>query len=93
MYLLLLIGVANAILMIVGGIALLVFIYGGFLLLTSAGGDGVKKGKETLIAAVIGLVIIFSAQLLLNFVLDVVIKAGGAEGVKVEELQVKVPEK
>lgn len=87
----LLINIANKILMVVGGVALLVFIYGGFLILTAAGGEGVKKGKEALVAAVIGLVIIFSAQLLLNFVLSIVIKAGGQEGVKVEGVKVEIP--
>lgn len=87
----LMINVANKILMMVGGVALLVFIYGGFLILTAAGGDNVKKGKETLVAAVIGLIIIFSAQLLLNFVLTTIIKAGGKAGVSVQGTQVIVP--
>ena len=71
----LLIKAANVILMMVGGVALIMFIYGGFVLLTAAGGDNVKKGKDTLVAAVIGLVIIFSAQLLLNFVLTTIFQA------------------
>ncbi|MCX6778623.1 MAG: pilin [Candidatus Magasanikbacteria bacterium] len=89
----LLINAANKILMVVGGVALIMFIYGGFVILTAAGGDNVKKGKETLVAAVIGLVIIFSAQLLLNFVLKIVVEQAPVKpSAKVEGVQINVPE-
>lgn len=62
--------IINALLGIVGSIALLMFVYGGFMWLTSGGAeDKIKKGKETLVWASLGLVIIFSAYALLNFVL------------------------
>ncbi|KKR48596.1 MAG: hypothetical protein UT86_C0004G0082 [Candidatus Magasanikbacteria bacterium GW2011_GWC2_40_17] len=80
-FLQLLVNVVNVAFEVVGGVALLFFIYGGFVILTAAGGERVKKGKETLVAAAIGLVIIFSAQLLLSFILDTVIKAGGSTSV------------
>lgn len=49
-----------------GGIALLLFVYGAFQIITSSGNpEGVKKGSEQMTAAVIGLLfIIFSVMLL-----------------------------
>ncbi|HSR89368.1 MAG TPA: pilin [Candidatus Udaeobacter sp.] len=53
---------------IVGALALLAFIYGGFTLILSQGSsDQVKKGKDILVAAIIGLVIVFSAYMLVRF--------------------------
>lgn len=52
---------------IVGAIALLMVIYGGFMWLTSRGDSGaIKKGKDTLVWAGLGLVLIFSARAILN---------------------------
>jgi len=52
---------------IVGAIALLMVIYGGFLWLTSRGDSGqIKKGKDTLVWAGLGLVLIFSARAILT---------------------------
>ena len=55
---------------IVGGIALMVFVYGGVMWMTARGDQSqVKKGQEALTAAVIGLfIIIFSYTLAGNFV-------------------------
>lgn len=47
---------------IVGAIALLYFVWGGFLLLTSAGNpEKTKKGRDTIFWAILGLVIIFGS--------------------------------
>jgi hypothetical protein len=47
-----------------GSVALLMFIYGGFIWLTSGGKpEAIEKGKKTLIWAVIGLAIIFTSYL------------------------------
>lgn len=47
---------------IVGSIALLMFVFGGFMWLTAAGNpDNIKKGKGILVWAAIGLVAIFAA--------------------------------
>lgn len=51
----------------IGAISLLMFIYGGFLWLTSAGkSEKVEEGKKTLIWATLGLVIIFAARAILT---------------------------
>ncbi len=51
----------------VGTLSLAAFVYGGIVFLTSAGSDQkVKKGKEILGAAVIGLVIVFSSVLIIQ---------------------------
>lgn len=61
--------VIKAILGIVGAIALLYFILGGFTWLTSQGkADQVKRGRETLIWATFGLAMIFLSYTILNFV-------------------------
>lgn len=47
---------------IVGGIALLIFVYGGFLMLVSSGNpEKVKKGRDSLMWATLGLIIIFGS--------------------------------
>lgn len=54
---------------IVGSIALLMFIYGGFVWMTAAGNqEMVTRGRNILIWAAIGLVIIFSSYALVRFV-------------------------
>jgi len=56
---------------IVGTAALVFFVYGGVMMIVSAGNaDRVKKGKDILVAAIVGIVIAFSAYALINFVLD-----------------------
>ncbi|MBI5732122.1 MAG: hypothetical protein HY982_02055 [Candidatus Magasanikbacteria bacterium] len=53
-----------------GAIALLFFVYGGFLWLTSLGSpDKIKKGKDIFVWSVVGLIIIFSSYLLVDFVI------------------------
>ena len=69
-------GVIRAILGIVGSLALALFIYGGFLWMTAAGNaEQVAKGKNTLLWATLGLIIIFSSYALVRFVLYEVIHA------------------
>ncbi len=53
-----------------GSFALLMFVYGGFLWLTSQGNtEKVQKGKQVFTWAVIGLVVIFTAYIVLRQVL------------------------
>lgn len=62
--------VIDAALGIVGSIALLMFIYGGFMWLTSAGrAEMVNKGRDAMIWAGIGLGVIFGAYALVHFVI------------------------
>lgn len=64
-----LIRIAEFLLGIAGSIALVMFVYGGFVYLTAFGkSEQAKKGQQVLIAAVIGLVIVFSAFLIVDFV-------------------------
>lgn len=60
---------------IVGSLSLIMFIYGGILWIISGGNeDNVKKGKETLKWAVLGIVIVFASYGILNFVIDAIAK-------------------
>lgn len=63
------INISQLILGMVGSVALLMFIYGGIVWLTSAGNtDRVQKGKNIFIAALVGIAIIFSSSMVINFV-------------------------
>jgi len=71
------IGITKFILGIVGSLALLMFIYGGFLIMTQgqtiteSGGKSItiNKGKSVIMGAVMGLIIVFSSYLIIDFVL------------------------
>jgi len=69
--------VIKAVLGIVGSLALLMFIYGGFLWVTSAGNDEkIKKGKDILLWASFGLAVIFMSYALVNFVIEAITSGG-----------------
>lgn len=73
--------IIKAILGIVGSIALLMFIYGGFLWLTSAGAEQkITKGKQVLVWAIIGLAIIFLSYALVGFIISGLTKGAAGEG-------------
>lgn len=58
--------IINFFLGLVGTVAILMLIYGGFLYLTSAGGDNIKKAKNTIIYAIIGIVVILLSYAIVN---------------------------
>lgn len=63
---------SKIILGIVGSLALLMFIYGGIMFLISSGSsDKIKKAKDILVAAIIGLIIVFGSFLIIKYVLQV----------------------
>jgi len=65
--------IISSILGVVGSLALVMFIYGGITWMLSAGNqEQVTKGKNILIWATIGIVIIFTAYALVRFVLTTV---------------------
>ena len=62
--------VINAVLGIIGSLALLMFVYGGITWMTSSGSpEKIKKGRDIIIWSVIGLAIIFFSYALVNFVI------------------------
>ena len=62
--------VIQAVLGVVGSLALVMFIYGGLVWMTAAGSnEKVQKGKDILIWTTVGLVIIFTSYALVRFVL------------------------
>ncbi|MEI7620462.1 MAG: pilin [Candidatus Falkowbacteria bacterium] len=64
----LMVNVANWILGIVGSLALLMFVLGGFMFLISGGNaKTVEMGKGILIGAVIGLILVFSSYMIIQF--------------------------
>jgi hypothetical protein len=67
-FVVLLIRVGKYVFSIIGALALLFFVYGGFTLILSQGNsEKVKKGMGIMSAAFIGLVIVFGAYFLVNF--------------------------
>ena len=64
---------------IIGAVSVIMIIYGGFRYITSGGdSNGVKAGKDTILYAIIGLIIVALAQVIVNFVLDKTTNIGGA---------------
>lgn len=65
--------VVKAILLIIGSLAFLMFVYGGFVWMTAAGNEAkVETGRNTLIWATLGLIIIFSAYVLVKFLMEAI---------------------
>ena len=63
--------VIKGLLSIIGSIALLMFVYGGTLWLTSAGNpEFIKKGKDIIVWSILGLGIIFSAYAITNALIN-----------------------
>lgn len=61
--------IIRAILGITGSVALLMFIWGGFTWMTAAGNaERVAKGRNILVWATIGLIVIFTSYALVRFV-------------------------
>lgn len=66
--------IITSVLGIVGSLALLMFVYGGLIWMTSSGNqEKVKQGRDTLMWAAIGLVVIFSAYALTRVLLNSVV--------------------
>ena len=62
--------IIDAILGIIGSLALLMFIFGGITWMTSAGSpEKIKKGRDILIWASIGLAIVFFSYAIVKFVI------------------------
>lgn len=60
--------IIQALLGIVGAGALLMFVWGGFHMIFSGGSEErIKKGRDTLLWAVIGMAVILSSYAVLNF--------------------------
>ncbi len=65
--------VSNWILGIVGSLTLIMFIYGGVMFLISAGAsDKVDQAKKIIVAAIIGLLIVFSSWLIIKYTTETI---------------------
>ena len=63
----------NGMLGVTGGIALFMLVLGGVMWMISGGNaDKLKKGKDTILWAILGLVIIFMSYIVLNFVFSII---------------------
>lgn len=62
--------VIKGLLGIIGGVALALFIYGGFLWMTSGGSsEKIQKGRDTLLWTSIGLAVIFASYAMVDFII------------------------
>ncbi len=65
--------IITAVMGIVGSIALLMFVYGGLIWMTSSGNqEKVKKGRDIVLWSAIGLIVIFMSYALTRFVLSTI---------------------
>jgi Type IV secretion system pilin len=72
-------GIVNVIMGLLGVVAVLVILYGGFMWMTAAGNEEkVTKAKKLIIAGIIGLVVIFAAFAIAQFVIGNLATQGGA---------------
>lgn len=70
--------IIQAMLGVVGAVTLLIFIWGGLKMLFSGGNEErIKKGRDTLLWAAIGLAIILSSYSILQYVFTVLKTASG----------------
>lgn len=61
--------ITNTLLFLVGAVAVIALIYGGFLYVTSAGDPGrTKTAKDTIVYSVVGIVVAMLAYAIVNFV-------------------------
>lgn len=68
--------VINALLGIIGSVALVMFVYGGITMLTSMGSpEKMGQAKGILVGAILGLIIVFASYALVNFVIGDMIGA------------------
>jgi hypothetical protein len=64
--------VIKAIMGLIGSIALVMFVYGGFIWMTASGNkERVQKGKDVILWSILGLVVIFSSYAIIRFVLGI----------------------
>ncbi len=70
------INIASYLFSIIGALALLMFVYGGITLVMSMGNpEKVKKGGEIMMAAVLGLIIVFGSYVLIQFLGDALVSS------------------
>lgn len=63
---------------VVGAVSVLMIIYGGFKYITSSGSDdGTKAAKNTILYALVGLVIVLIAQTIVKFVFSKALQLNG----------------
>lgn len=69
--------IIRAALGIVGSLALIIFIYGGVMMITSAGNEEkVRKGKDMLVWASLGLAVIFASFAIVTFIIGALVGTG-----------------
>jgi len=69
-FLLIAVNVSKIILGLVGSLTLLMFVYGGLMMIISSGNtEKVTKAKGILLAAVVGLAIVFASYVIIQFVM------------------------
>ena len=71
---LLIANIIKVVLGVVGSVALLMFVYGGFIwMIASGNNERVEKGKNILIWATIGLIVIFASYAMVEFIIKAIV--------------------
>lgn len=72
-------GIVQIALLVIGAVLLLLLVYGGYIWMIARGeADKVKKAKEIITNAIIGIIIVFAAYAISSFILTQVMSATGA---------------
>ena len=59
---------------LIGTVSLVMFIYGGVMILISAGNETkIKTGRETLVWASLGILLVFASYAILKFIFNIII--------------------
>lgn len=75
------VGYVNTILYFLGTIAILLFLYAGWLWFTSQGSsEKIEKAKKIMVSAIIGLAIMFASYAIVNWIFDDAIRTAFFEG-------------
>ncbi len=73
--------IINAFLVLIGIVAAIYLVLGGLRYIRSEGDEGeAEKAKNTILSAVIGIIVIGLSALIVNFAIDIVSNNGGAGG-------------
>lgn len=65
--------VISGLLGVVGSIALVMFMYGGFVWMTAGGSqEKIKSAKGTIVWATIGLIVVFASYAIANFIINAI---------------------
>lgn len=75
----------------IGAVALILFMYGGLTIMISRGSsDSIKKGKNIMVWAAIGIIIIFSSYAIVSFIIEKIPKTSSSASTSPTQTSVQI---